>query len=400
MQKFTAKDKQAFNIYKELDVKRKDFGSYLIECQRLLEIIVKEAVWKSASISVSGINDGIRDHLDKVPDFIDQVKPNGFPVYKREYNKFKENAVFINKKANSFKHHNESPSEMEADVAKDYIDYCFDWYVKIFIGATNSSSTDENTKNASPKILPAQKKQERITERETYYVVLLVDSSESMLWPYLKGGSNNDDYKNATTEVQKAMQFAHEKALNALRGSSICSEGYLQLYQYTFNHRIRLLNPPEVLAASQFTSDNVAKINSTNYSPSGMTALYEVIHESLKVVYEKYLKETMEKDFRINKVIIGVITDGVDTVLDEEQKTHKISEIKQYLRMLRGNGDMKKNFLISSVLIGLTGSDFSDNKLKEIKKELTFDESISINQADDQSIRKAFKLFSTNTINI
>jgi hypothetical protein len=68
--------------------------------------------------------------------------------------------------------------------------------------------------------------------------------------------------------------------------------------------------------------------------------------------------------------------------------------------MLRGNGDIKKNFLVSSVLIGLTGTDFSENKLKEIKKELSFDESVSINQADEQSIRKAFKLFSTNAINV
>lgn len=68
--------------------------------------------------------------------------------------------------------------------------------------------------------------------------------------------------------------------------------------------------------------------------------------------------------------------------------------------MLRGSGDIKKNFLVSSVLIGLTGTDFSENKLKEIKKELSFDESVSINQADEQSIRKAFKLFSTNAINV
>ena len=64
------------------------------------------------------------------------------------------------------------------------------------------------------------------------------------------------------------------------------------------------------------------------------------------------------------------------------------------------NPDIKKNFLVSSVLIGLTGTDFSENKLKEIKKELSFDESVSINQADEQSIRKAFKLFSTNAINV
>jgi hypothetical protein len=62
--------------------------------------------------------------------------------------------------------------------------------------------------------------------------------------------------------------------------------------------------------------------------------------------------------------------------------------------------DVSKCFLASSVLIGLTGNDFSETKLKEIKKELSFDEYISINQSDEQSIRKAFKLFSTNAINV
>ena len=131
-----------------------------------------------------------------------------------------------------------------------------------------------------------------------------------------------------------------------------------------------------------------------------MTALYDVIDESLKVVYDNYLKKTLQEEKRIDKVIIGVVTDGDDTVLNADQKSNKIAEIKQYLKMLRGNGDIKKNFLVSSVLIGLTGTDFSENKLKEIKKELSFDESVSINQADEQSIRKAFKLFSTNAINV
>lgn len=243
---------------------------------------------------------------------------------------------------------------------------------------------------------------ERITERETYYVVLLIDSSQSMVFPYLKdpnnSNENSSDYKNAIKTVQSAMQFAHEKALNALRGSSICKEGYLKIYQYTFNHRKKLLNVPEEL--SPVSLDKVVKIDSSNYTPDGMTALYDVIDESLKVVYDNYLKKTLQEEKRIDKVIIGVVTDGDDTVLNADQKSNKIAEIKQYLKMLRGNGDIKKNFLVSSVLIGLTGTDFSENKLKEIKKELSFDESVSINQADEQSIRKAFKLFSTNAINV
>lgn len=244
---------------------------------------------------------------------------------------------------------------------------------------------------------------ERIIERENYYVILLIDSSQSMLWPYLKDPSNFDkpdtkDYKDAVSEVQMAMQFAHEKSLNAMRGSSICKEGYLKIYQYTFNSKKTVLNGPEEL--NPFGLDKVVKIESRNYGPDGRTALYDTIDESLKVVYDNYLKKTMENEKRIDKLIIGVVTDGEDTVLNTQQKEQKIDEIKRYLKMLRGDGDIRKSFLVSSVLIGLTGSEFSDNKLKEIKKELSFDESVSIIQADEQSIRKAFKLFSTNAINV
>jgi hypothetical protein len=282
------------------------------------------------------------------------------------------------------------------------------WYLsshKKYILTSITNLTSEQKSETAHLFTAKISRAERITERETYYVVLLIDSSQSMVFPYLKDPNNSNenstDYKNAIGTVQSAMQFAHQKALNALRGSSICREGYLKIYQYTFNHKKKLLNNPEELSPQPIEGfDKVVRINSSNYLPGGMTALYDVIDESLKVIYDNYLKKTMLEEKRIDKVIIGVITDGEDTVLGSDQKNNKIAEIKQYLKMLRGDGDIKKNFLISSVLIGLTGTDFSENKLKEIKKELSFDESVSINQADEQSIRRAFKLFSTNAINV
>jgi uncharacterized protein YnzC (UPF0291/DUF896 family) len=285
---------------------------------------------------------------------------------------------------------------------QEFLTWYFSNYKKYYLETIATLNTTEKSEVAHLFVTRVQRS-ERITERETYYVVLLIDSSQSMVWPYLKDPNNSNketsaDYKNAITEVQKTMQFAHEKALQALRGSSICKEGYLKIYQYTFNHKKKVLNLPEEL--SPVGKDKVEKISGSNYLPDGMTALYNVIDESLKVVYDDYLKRTMEEDKRIDKVIIGVITDGEDTVVSGSEKSNKIAEIKQYLKMLRGSGDIKKNFLVSSVLIGLTGTDFSENKLKEIKKELSFDESVSINQADEQSIRKAFKLFSTNAINV
>lgn len=255
-------------------------------------------------------------------------------------------------------------------------------------------------------------RKERIIERETYYVVLLIDSSSSMLWPFLDDQSNYDnessnDYKNAILEVQGAMQIAHKKALEAFRGSSICKDGYLKLYQYTFNHKKKLLNIPEELSASGY--DKVVKLERSNYYPEGMTALYDVIEESLKIIFHEHLEKTMEKENRIDKVCIGVITDGEDTIIEgincknkseyEARRAVKVKSILETMKLLRGNGDIRKCFLASSVLIGLTGSQFSEKKLKEIKKELSFDTCISIKQSDDHSIRQAFKLFSTNAVN-
>jgi hypothetical protein len=280
------------------------------------------------------------------------------------------------------------------------------WYVNNYkkIQLSDITNLDTSEKKIVADLFKTTfTKTEKIIERENYYVILLIDSSQSMLWPYLKDQSNfnkdnTKDYTDAVLAVQKAMQLAHEKSLTALRGSSICKDGYLKIYQYTFNHHKKLLNAPEDL--SPVGLDRVVKINAGTYHPEGKTALYDVIDESIKVVYDNYLMKAMHEDKRIDKVVIGVITDGEDTVLDEQSKSIRIAEIKKYLNILRGNGDVSKCFLVSSVLIGLTGNDFSDNKLKEIKGELSFDESISINQLDEHSIRQAFKLFSTNALNV
>ena len=294
------------------------------------------------------------------------------------------------------------------------------WYLnnhKKYVISSVTNLTSDQKREVGHLFTTKISRTERIIERETYYVVLLIDSSQSMVFPYLKDPNSSDetssDYKNAIKTVQSAMQFAHEKALNALRGSSICKEGYLKIYQYTFNHRKKLLNVPEEL--SPVSLDKVIKLDGSNYSPDGMTALYDVIEESLKVVYDNYLKKTMEEHSRIDKVIIGVITDGEDTIISDSvrfdssgnereeyknKKSGKLKSIETILKKLRGDGKLEKQFLVSSVLIGLTSNDFTDKKLKEIKKELNFDESVSINQADEQSIRKAFKLFSTNAINV
>lgn len=255
-----------------------------------------------------------------------------------------------------------------------------------------------------------------LKERENYYVILLVDSSQSMLWPYLseQSNANNDtspDYKNAVKQVQNAIQKAHELLLTGFRGSFVCKKRYLNLYQYVFNQEGVIINTPELL--QPVGTDKVTKIDSSNYIPEGATALYNTLEESINVIYNDYLKKSLEKGASgiVHKVAIGIITDGEDTYIDgiskfkspeayEEKRKQKIKSINVEMQRLRGNGDVSQAMLVSSVLIGLTGTEFSELKLKEMKRELNFDEAISINQANDQSIRKAFKLFSTNALNI
>lgn len=237
---------------------------------------------------------------------------------------------------------------------------------------------------------------EDLVEREYYYVVLLIDSSQSMLWPFLKDQRNkhefdSDDYKTAVKKVQASITEAHAKALDALRKSSICKAGYLKVYQYTFNSAKRLINEPELL--NRFGRDKVVKLNSDNYMPESITALYDVIYEALDVVYTDYLKPEVEKHSRPDKVIIGVITDGEETSLDPAERAQRIQEIKGLLKELRGTDTY--SHLFSSVLIGLTSQDYSKRKLQEEKEKLSFDDHISIDQSDDKAIRNAFRLWSS-----
>jgi hypothetical protein len=239
---------------------------------------------------------------------------------------------------------------------------------------------------------------EPIVNQDYYHVILLIDSSGSMLFPFLKDESNwnndqSEDYKNAVKLSQEAMIEAHAKALSALRGSEHCNDCFLQVTQYTFNSAKRLLNEAEELSSQGF--DHIIKISEQNYRPFNGTALYNTIHEALTLVYQKHLKEAFEQKHRVDKVTIGVITDGEDTVLtDSIMKRRKIEEIKNILKVLRGTTTYCH--LVSSVLIGLTSKDFTKEKLNEVKEELTFTEAISIVQSDEKAIRRAFKLWSTD----
>jgi len=249
-------------------------------------------------------------------------------------------------------------------------------------------------------------REEKCFFEEVHYIILLIDSSQSMLWPYLEDSNNcnnsdTSDYKQAVAKVQEEMKCAHRNALSALRNCKDCRNDILNIYQYTFNHHKKLLNEPELLSRFGSKYDKVIEITEKNYIPDGRTALLNTVEESLRVIYDQYLQPAAEKEKRIDKVSIGVITDGSETMLTKEpERSNKIDEIRNLMKKLRGTaihklGGTMDVFLNSSVVIGLTSEEFTLNSLRELKEELGFDSYININQQDAKSIRKAFNLWST-----
>lgn len=133
-----------------------------------------------------------------------------------------------------------SPTEDEALKSKSALNIVFDWYINKYrkIPIDNIRNISDFQKENIVHIFKTQiNRKERIIERENYYVILLIDSSQSMVWPYLDDPANSNkestkDYQNAVLKVQTAMAHAQKKALDALRGSAICTHRYMFVYQY------------------------------------------------------------------------------------------------------------------------------------------------------------------------
>jgi hypothetical protein len=249
---------------------------------------------------------------------------------------------------------------------------------------------EESTKPPGP--------QETLVVREKYYVLLLIDSSESMLWPYLEDQTSkrgSPDWQEATKKVKAAISSAHDMAIISLRNSIICKERSLYIYQYLFNDRKIILNNPEELSPYETIPDKVVRINEEYYTPISTTALYDTIYEALVNVRDTFLRKAREDEKRIDRLIVGVITDGDDTVVKADQKERKIDQIREVIESIRNTGKQHASHLVKSVLIGLTSQDFTKDTLNRVKKELSFDDYISLDNSDHKSIRNAFKLWSS-----
>ena len=180
----------------------------------------------------------------------------------------------------------------------------------------------------------------------------------------------------------------HELMLSTLRESQKCEMGVLYVYQTLFANGIRNLNPWYPLDSAG--NDNVVRLTPGNYKPSGLTALYDAVHSLLKDLSLE-LNQVRQEGLRPS-ARIAVITDGGEND-SEIVKTHSqvVAEqmIQEEVRKLQ-----EREWLVSSLVIGLTNSNFSPDMLEDTRKRLGFGQAVALSTTP-RDIRRAFVLAST-----
>ena len=121
-------------------------------------------------------------------------------------------------------------------------------------------------------------------------------------------------------------------------------------------------------------------LNTTNYVPAGMTALCASTI-GLAMELEAHLTQVEQRGF-LPASRIAVITDG------GENQGGNFAEVAAAIKGLRD-----KEWLESSVVIGLRNPDFDDAKLEQLRQALGFSQKIGLDR-DAQAIRRAFILAS------
>lgn len=373
------------------------------EYHRIVEQLYNNYAIEEFNHTEKGIYNIVKNVYGKQKKFIRNYNEKGEPVWTRKFLKFKSEFDTLNSSIRNFDQHEGSvKSDAIITLAKEITISSIKFYFEEVRNKKRDelSTNDEKARKALDVIFPLKKTTETLIEEPKSYVLLLVDCSGSMQDPFNK--KNNGDAKAGLRDVLETMTDAHQKALTALRGSSACSlHRSMWIFQYLFNQKPKILNLPEIL--SPLGDDKVKLIDSSNYRPEGATALYQTIEESLRHIYEKFIKPAKINEYRIDKVTIGVITDGEDNFINgifyydnptlyNQKKIEVIESIKSIKRELESHLD-------SSVLIGLTSEDFSMTKLEEIKKELGFEFALAIDSQNDKSLREAFRTASTNVLN-
>lgn len=196
------------------------------------------------------------------------------------------------------------------------------------------------------------------------------------------------DASGSMSDYVKDVVDGHRDMLSTLRKSQKCDMGVLYVYQTLFANDVRNLNPWYPLDPAG--NDNVPPLTTANYRPGGLTALYDAVYAMLQDVTLE-LNQVRQAGLRPS-ARIAVITDGGENdsrIVKTHNKAVAEQMIQEEVRKLRD-----REWLESSLVIGLVNSQFTPDMLEDTCKRLGFAQAVPLSQTP-REIRRAFRLAST-----
>jgi len=187
------------------------------------------------------------------------------------------------------------------------------------------------------------------------------------------------DSSGSMQPYQKDVIDGHRLMLDTLRQAEDCHKKVLYVHQSLFADQPIPLNgfyPLDVAG-----NDEVVVLNDKNYKPNGNTAMFDAIISMAKDL-ESHLEVTFKQGFN-PAARIAVITDG-----RENKSRSTQAEVQAVIERLRG-----REWLESSVVVGLKNADFDEAKLEDLRVAIGFSQKIGLDR-NPREIRRAFVLAS------
>ena len=175
------------------------------------------------------------------------------------------------------------------------------------------------------------------------------------------------DASGSMERYQRDVIEGHKEMLSTLRDSEKCDLGVLYVYQSLFADHPRPLNGFYAL--------------DRNYAPAGMTALFDAIITMVNEL-EAHL-DVVAKQGLLPAARIAVITDGA-----ENSSQARKEDVQKAIQRLRS-----KEWLHSSVVVGLKNPEFDEAKLEALRVAIGFSQKIGLDR-NPREIRRAFVLAS------
>lgn len=187
------------------------------------------------------------------------------------------------------------------------------------------------------------------------------------------------DASGSMERYQRDVIEGHKEMLSTLRDSEKCDLGVLYVYQSLFADHPRPLNG--FYALDRNGNDQVIALDVRNYAPAGMTALFDAIITMVNEL-EAHL-DVVAKQGLLPAARIAVITDGA-----ENSSQARKEDVQKAIQRLRS-----KEWLHSSVVVGLKNPEFDEAKLEALRVAIGFSQKIGLDR-NPREIRRAFVLAS------